>query len=62
MGLALRRARALQGLAHGLVIMLFMIPVLLYRIRIGEKVLVSRFGQEYLEYAHRTKKLIQYVY
>jgi protein-S-isoprenylcysteine O-methyltransferase Ste14 len=47
---------------YGFVVMLFIIPLLLNRIRIEEKVMVSRFGQEYLEYALRTKKLIPYVY
>ena len=47
---------------YGFVIMLVPIPMLFYRIRFEEKVLVSRFGQEYLEYARKTKKLIPYVY
>ena len=47
---------------YGFVIMLIPIPIVLYRIRIEEKVLVSRFGQEYLEYARKTRKLIPYIY
>jgi protein-S-isoprenylcysteine O-methyltransferase Ste14 len=47
---------------YGFVIMLVTIPILLYRIRVEEKILVSRFGQEYLEYTHKTKKLIPYIY
>ena len=47
---------------YGFVIMLVPIPMLFYRIRFEERILVSRFGQEYLEYAHKTKKLIPYVY
>jgi len=47
---------------YGFVIMLIPIPIVLHRIRIEEKVLVSRFGQEYLEYARKTKKLIPYIY
>ena len=47
---------------YGFVIMLVIIPILLYRISIEEKVLVSKFGQEYLEYAHKTKKFIPYIY
>jgi hypothetical protein len=38
------------------------VPVPLYRIKMEEKVLVSRFGREYTEYARRTKKLIPYLY
>ena len=50
------------GSLYGFTIMLVPIPMLLYRIRIEEKVLVSRFGQEYLDYASKTKKLIPYIY
>jgi len=50
------------GSLYGCIIMLVPIPMLLYRIRIEEKVLVSKFGQEYLDYASRTKKLIPYIY
>jgi protein-S-isoprenylcysteine O-methyltransferase Ste14 len=50
------------GSLYGFVIMLFLIPLLLYRIRIEEKLLISEFGPEYLEYAHRTKKLIPCIY
>jgi protein-S-isoprenylcysteine O-methyltransferase Ste14 len=46
----------------GFVIMLAIIPILFNRIRVEERVLVSSFGEEYLEYAHRTKKLIPYIY
>lgn len=52
----------IAGSFYGFVIMLVPIPMLLYRIRIEEKIMVSRFGQEYLEYAHKTKKLIPYIY
>jgi protein-S-isoprenylcysteine O-methyltransferase Ste14 len=47
---------------YGFVIMLVPIPMLFYGIRFEEKILVSKFGQEYLEYARKTKKLIPYVY
>jgi len=50
------------GSLYGFILMLVPIPMLLYRIRIEEKALVSRFGQEYLDYASKTKKLIPYVY
>ena len=50
------------GSLYGFIIMLVPIPMLLYRIRIEEKTLVSRFGQEYLDYASKTKKLIPYIY
>ena len=47
---------------YGLLLPLICIPLLLYRIRFEERALVSRFGQEYLEYSRRTKKLIPYIY
>lgn len=47
---------------YGFVIMLVTIPILFHRIKIEEEILVSRFGQEYLEYTHKTKKLIPYIY
>ena len=50
------------GSLYGFVTILALIPMLLYRVRIEEKALVSKFGQEYLEYAHKTKKLIPYIY
>lgn len=46
----------------GFVIMLALIPMLLYRIRIEERLLISKFGEEYMEYTRRTKKLIPYFY
>src|SRR6266550_697607 len=34
----------------------------MYRIQVEEQVLVAEFGQEYLDYAHTTKRLIPKVY
>ena len=50
------------GSLYGFIIMLAPIPMLIYRIRIEERTLVSKFGQEYLDYASKTKKLIPYIY
>ena len=50
------------GSLYGSIIMLAPIPMLLHRIGIEEKMLSSRFGQEYLDYAGKTKKLIPYIY
>ncbi len=47
---------------YGFIIMLLLVPMLVRRIGIEEKALVSEFGEEYLEYARRTKKLIPYLY
>jgi len=50
------------GSLYGFILMLMPIPMLVYRIRIEEETLVSKFGQEYLDYASKTKKLIPYIY
>lgn len=47
---------------YGFVIMLVIIPMLLYRIGYEEKVLSSKFGQEYEAYVQRTRKLIPFIY
>ncbi len=46
----------------GFLVMLGLIPLILYRKRIEERMLVERFGSEYLEYAQKTKKLVPFVY
>ena len=38
------------------------IVVLLFRIKVEEKMLGDHFGEEYEEYRRKTKKLIPYVY
>ncbi len=50
------------GSFYGFVVMLIIVPILLYRISFEEKTLISRFGQEYVEYKKKIKKLIPYVY
>ena len=46
----------------GLVIFLLgLLPVLAYRIHLEEGLLERTFGEEYREYARRTKRLIPYV-
>jgi len=47
---------------YGFVLMLVLIPLFLYRIRIEEKMLVERFGEEYLDYIKKTKRLIPFIY
>jgi protein-S-isoprenylcysteine O-methyltransferase Ste14 len=48
--------------AYGFVVTLGFIPCILYRIRVEEKMLIQEFGEEYLDYKKRTKKLIPYIY
>jgi protein-S-isoprenylcysteine O-methyltransferase Ste14 len=50
------------GSLYGFIIMLILIPMLLRRIEYEEKVLSAKFGPEYEEYAHRTRKLVPFIY
>ncbi|MBI4286501.1 MAG: isoprenylcysteine carboxylmethyltransferase family protein [Chloroflexi bacterium] len=43
---------------YGLYVMLLLIPCFLYRINIEEKMLIEKFGDEYLEYRRRSKRLV----
>jgi len=47
---------------YGSFIMLGLIPLILYRIKIEEKMLIQKFGDEYREYMKKTKKLIPFIY
>lgn len=47
---------------YGFLLMLCLIPLFLYRIRVEEKMLVERFGDEYREYVRRTKRLVPFIY
>jgi protein-S-isoprenylcysteine O-methyltransferase Ste14 len=47
---------------YGFLVMLGIIPLFIYRIRIEEKMLIEKFGDEYLQYMKRTKKLIPFFY
>jgi protein-S-isoprenylcysteine O-methyltransferase Ste14 len=55
-------ALALSSLYGGLAILIFYIPALLYRISAEEDLLIKAFGQEYLNYMQKTKKLIPFIY
>jgi protein-S-isoprenylcysteine O-methyltransferase Ste14 len=46
----------------GFLMMLGFIPCILYRIEIEERMLIQEFGNDYLEYKKRTRKLIPHVY
>jgi protein-S-isoprenylcysteine O-methyltransferase Ste14 len=46
----------------GLLIMAALIPVLLNRIRLEERLLTAQFGDAYLIYSETTRKLIPYIY
>ncbi|HZY47498.1 MAG TPA: isoprenylcysteine carboxylmethyltransferase family protein [Candidatus Bathyarchaeia archaeon] len=55
-------APIILGSLYGFIVSLALIPMLLHRIRIEEKYLISKFGREYIEYAYKTRKLIPYIY
>jgi protein-S-isoprenylcysteine O-methyltransferase Ste14 len=46
----------------GLLVMLLLVPYLLHRIKLEEKMLIGRFGAEYEDYMRHSKKLIPYLY
>ena len=46
----------------GLLIMSALIPVLLNRIRLEERLLTGEFGDDYVTYSETTRKLIPYIY
>jgi protein-S-isoprenylcysteine O-methyltransferase Ste14 len=50
------------GSLHGLLTMSALIPVLLYRIRIEERLLTEEFGDAYRSYRDATSKLIPFIY
>lgn len=47
---------------YGFLVMLGIIPLFLYRMEIEEKMLVEKFGSQYIQYMKRTKRLIPFVY
>ena len=47
---------------YGFFVMLGLIPCFLYRIRIEERMLLEKFGNEYMEYMKKTRKIIPYIY
>ena len=50
------------GSIHGFLLMILIIPVYPYRIKIEEKMLLEKLGDEYLNYVKTTWRLIPYVY
>ncbi|MBW7988797.1 MAG: isoprenylcysteine carboxylmethyltransferase family protein [Planctomycetes bacterium] len=47
---------------YGFLVMLILIPIILNRIRLEEKLLSEEFGDAYLKYKEATKKLIPFIY
>jgi len=48
--------------AYGSMLILLASTLLLFRIKLEEKILAAEFGEEYEEYKRNTKKLIPYIY
>jgi protein-S-isoprenylcysteine O-methyltransferase Ste14 len=46
----------------GFLVMFLIVPLILHRIRLEERMLIERFGSEYEEYTRRSKKLVPFVY
>jgi protein-S-isoprenylcysteine O-methyltransferase Ste14 len=46
----------------GFLVMFFLVPLILRRIRNEEEMLIERFGSEYKEYMKQSKKLIPFFY
>ncbi len=47
---------------YGFVAMLFVLPFIIMRINLEEQVLGRHFGQQYVQYKQRTKKLIPFIF
>lgn len=47
---------------YGFLLMQSIVPLILYRIKIEEDMLLEEFGDEYLKYMKNTKKLIPFIY
>ncbi len=47
---------------YGFIVMMLLVPMIFHRIGIEEKAMTSKFGDDYLAYTRKTKKLIPYIY
>jgi len=47
---------------YGFLVMVFLIPFILYRIRVEEQMLIEKFGDEYRDYMRKSKRFIPYVF
>ena len=62
LGLMLGIALALSSKFGLLAVVVFFIPAVLYRVAAEEKLLIDKFGKEYLGYMEKTNKLIPFIY
>jgi len=47
---------------YGFLVMVFLIPLILYRIRVEEHMLIEKFGDEYRDYMRKSKRFIPYIF
>mgnify|MGYP006269711371 CR=1 FL=1 len=47
---------------NGFLVMVFLIPFILYRIRVEEQALIGKFGDKYRDYMRKSKRLIPYIF
>ncbi len=47
---------------YGSLLMVMIIPFILYRVEIEERMLIEKFGDEYREYMKTTKKIVPFIY
>jgi protein-S-isoprenylcysteine O-methyltransferase Ste14 len=45
-----------------IIIIVLVVPAMLYRIKIEEKLLIDHFGSDYVEYAKKTYRLVPWIY
>ncbi len=46
----------------GFLVMLLLVPILLHRIKLEERMMIERFGNEYEDYMRSSKRLIPFMY
>jgi len=47
---------------YGFLVMVFLIPFILYRIRVEEQMFIEKFGDEYRDYMRKSKRFIPHVF
>jgi len=47
---------------YGFLVMVFLIPLIIYRIRVEEQMLIEKFRDEYRDYMRESKRFIPYVF
>ncbi len=58
LAMSLGLAAGYTSIIAGLAVPLLLLPGLVYRMRVEERLLIEQFGKDYLDYAARTRRLI----